>query len=157
MEALVLWLGFLGAWLLFAGSIYQAALELQDEDIEIDRIRAAGARVEPARKTSVWLWLLPPLKVYLERRHKKEYQRRFIDALSHEDLEAIVSFRSKTSAWLFVAVGGICIACKESYELGEHYSWSTLQLIGAVITLLLLSILYLISSLIRAKKIVKTK
>ncbi|MGH7241467.1 MAG: hypothetical protein ACREGB_04175, partial [Candidatus Saccharimonadales bacterium] len=61
METFVLWLGFIGAWLLFAGPIYQAALELQDEDIEMDRIRAAGRKVEKPADVSVWWWLLPPI------------------------------------------------------------------------------------------------
>jgi hypothetical protein len=54
METFTLWLGFVGSWLLFAGPIYQAALELQDEDIEIDRIHAAGSKIPKPTKTSFW-------------------------------------------------------------------------------------------------------
>jgi hypothetical protein len=40
VETLIAWCGFLGAWLLFAGPIFQAALELQEESREADRIEA---------------------------------------------------------------------------------------------------------------------
>ena len=36
MHELILWSGFFGAWLLVAGPLYQAALELSEEDISRD-------------------------------------------------------------------------------------------------------------------------
>jgi hypothetical protein len=43
MHTVILWSGFLGAWLLVAGPIYQAVLELEAEGMETDRIRVAAA------------------------------------------------------------------------------------------------------------------
>lgn len=154
METLILWLGFIGAWLLFAGPIYQAALELQDEDIEIDRIRAAGAHVEPMTDTSIWWWLLPPVKVYLEQKRRKAYQIRYIKALTPEDVEAVISLSNKATAWLFVAVGGLCIAVKETYELAQHAEWNDVVLVALIVVMFLASIMHLITRLRRTKRIV---
>jgi hypothetical protein len=39
MEHLVAWAGFFGVWLLVAGPIYQANLELRAENVAVDKIR----------------------------------------------------------------------------------------------------------------------
>ena len=46
MEALIAWCGFAGAWLLFGGPVYQAALELQEQDIERDRLAELGDQAQ---------------------------------------------------------------------------------------------------------------
>jgi hypothetical protein len=61
MEHLVEWAGFFGAWLLFAGPLYQANLELRAEDIEVDRIRAAAKEAPAPEEVSKWWWLVPPV------------------------------------------------------------------------------------------------
>lgn len=147
------WLSFIGSWLLFAGPIYQAALELQDEDIEIDRIRAVGSQIEKPVSTSVWWWFLPPVKMYLERKRKRAYQIRYLKALSTEDVESLVSFRNKATAWLFVAIGGLCIACDQTYTLTEHENWNNIVLILLIIFMLLASIFNLIARIKRARKL----
>lgn len=172
METFILWVGFAGAWLLFAGPIYQAALELQDEDIEVQqvanirelqdkdiedrRIYIASARVQKPKGTSLWWWLLPPVKLYQEFKRRADYQRRFMEALSQEDIEAIVSYRSKANAWLFVSVGGFCIACKETYELASHEGWSILGLLFIIVGMLILSILHLVTQMKRARMMTKS-
>lgn len=155
METFALWLGFIGSWLLFAGPIYQAALELQDEDIEFDRIRAAGSKVEKPSYVSIWWWLLPPVKMYLERNRRKEFELRVLKLLSKEDQEAMVSFKNKATAWFFVAAGGFCIAIKETYELTEHNEWSSWVLAGLVFTMIYLSIANLISRIKNSNQITK--
>lgn len=157
METLILWLGFLGSWLLFAGPIYQAALELQEQDIESDRIRATGAMLEQPAKVSPWWWLIPPVKLILERRRSNKYKRIYIDALLPEDAEALISFLNKATAWLLVAIGGLCIAIKETYELAEGSHWDHWVFWLLVFVLPLLSILHTISRIIRAKSIIKSK
>ncbi len=147
----------LGSWLLFAGPIYQAALELRDEDIQVDRIRAAGSTVGKQAKVSAWWWLVLPVALYLRFRNNKEYQRRFTLALDHEDLESMISFRNKASAWLFVAVGGFCIACKETFGLTRWYAWNNFILAGLIIGMLFLSIFNLIYNLKRSEKIIRLR
>ncbi len=144
---------FLGSWLLFAGAIYQAAIELRDEDIEFDRIKAVTSQVEKPQRISIWWWLLPPLKVYLERRSKHEYRDRYIKALPKKDIEAIVSFRSKANGWQLVYLGSLLLAIDETYELVKHENWSYISLAALVILMILVSLLNLIMSLKHADKI----
>jgi len=117
MEYLIAWCGFLGAWLLVAGPLYQAALELRAEDIEIERIKSVKDSITLPPAISVWWWLLPPFKISLERKRSRLYRRIYIKALTTEDASALVSFISKATAWMFVATGGLLIAIKETYEL----------------------------------------
>lgn len=155
METFMAWLVFLGAWLLFAGPIYQAVLELRDEDIEIDRIRAAKASVQKPENVSAWWWILPPLKIYKEFASRRAYQWRYVKTLTREDLESVVSFQSKAFAWSLVAVGGFFVACDETYNVVQQEGWSNLVLLLMIIGMLVLSILNLILQTSRAKAVTK--
>ncbi|KAA0023437.1 hypothetical protein [Antrihabitans cavernicola] len=123
MHCAALWFGFLGAWLLVAGPIYQASIELQSEDVELDRIRAATADIPSPPRVSIWWWLLPPVRMLLTRRRRKRHQRDIVDRMSDEDLFAFTSLRNKSLGWMLVALGGFLIAAKETYELAEGLEW----------------------------------
>lgn len=153
MNEFFLWLGFVGSWFLFAGPIYQAALELQDEDIEIDRIRAAGSKIQREPKVSSWWWLLPPIKFYKEFQRGRRSRLRIFEFLSPEDVAAMVSFNSKASAWLFVAFGGLCIASKETYELAHHNEWSSVLVFLLIVGMFVISIMNLVYRLRRTENI----
>lgn len=126
MELVILIGGFLGAWLLVAGSVYQAALELRDQDIAVDHLRAAGEKRHRPKHVSSWWWLLPPVKIILEKKSKDAYRSEYFNNLSKDDSAALLSFMNKATAWLYVGLGGLLIAAKETYELSEHlhvYNW----------------------------------
>jgi hypothetical protein len=40
MNQVIAWVGFLGAWLLVAGPLYQGALELREEEVDREGIAA---------------------------------------------------------------------------------------------------------------------
>lgn len=149
-------LEFIGAWLLFAGPIYQAALELQDEDIEIDRVKLTGAKIKKAAQVSLWWWLLPPAKIYMERKRSHKYWTRYIKTLPSNEVEALVSYRSKANAWLFITVGGFFIAISQSYSLAKEEDWNNYLLALIIIFMFFLSILNLVTRLRRARKIVNS-
>ena len=155
MEDLTAWAAFVGAWLLFAGPIYQAALELQEQDIETDRIRATGRKITEPRHVSAWWWLLPPVKWLLERRRSKAYRRAYIEALIPEDVEALMAFFNKATAWIFVAVGGFLIAVNETYGLVQDYEWNDWFFWVIVVALGLVSVLNTVLRLSRTRKIVE--
>jgi hypothetical protein len=155
MTNFFLWFSFIGAWFLFAGPIYQAVLELQDEDIEIERIRATGSRIQRSPRISAWWWLLPPVRIWKQIRQGKQDRQRIFELLSPEDAQAMLSFNSKATAWLYVAFGGFCIASKETYELCKHNDWGTAVLALLVFGMLGLSIANLLYRLRRAANFVK--
>lgn len=147
MELLFLYCGFFGSWFLFAGPIFQAALELKDEDIERDRIRETAKKVTTVRRVSVWWWLLPPVKVYLESVQRRRWQKEYFRLMLPEDREAFVDFTSKARGWLFVAGGGLLIAGKETWELGEKLEWSHLLIFGVIVLCTFVSLLYTVRQL----------
>ena len=144
MELLIDWGGFIGAWLLVIGSIYQAALELDEQDLEVDRIRATGEKVPHVSPTSVWWWLLPPVKLFLERRRRNQYRRAYFAALDPVDIKAMIDFMNKAIGWLLVALGGFLLACKETFELLLHYGESLTLFVIIVIGMALLALAHTI-------------
>ena len=118
---MIFWCGYVGAWLLVAGPIYQAALELQEQDVERERIQQVTAQVPAPDPVSAWWWLLPPVRYLLAQRRSRRWRQDMIAALSREDLETLVEFIDKARGWLLVGAGGFLIATKETWELREHY------------------------------------
>ena len=45
MEQFIAWCAFLGAWLLFAGPVLQAALELREQQLSREEFESANASV----------------------------------------------------------------------------------------------------------------
>jgi hypothetical protein len=123
VDAVIAWCGFLGSWLLFAGPVYQASLELREQDLERERIEATTAAVARAPEVSAWWWLLPPVRFWLERRRSQAYRHAVLAALAPPDLEALVHYLHKAVGWLLVGLGGLLLATKETWELSEHYDW----------------------------------
>jgi hypothetical protein len=118
------WCGFVGAWLLVAGPVYQAALELREQDIAHEEMQAAVASVPQPPPLSPWWWLLPPVGYVLARRRSTRYREQMLNSLNPQQVEAMVQYINKATGWLLVGLGGSLIAIKETWELSERYEWS---------------------------------
>ena len=123
MHSLILWAGFLGAWLLVAGPVWQAVVELRNEEFEREKFTAVVGAVPPPEPVSPWWWLVPPLHFFLNRRSKGQWQDQVVAAMPDEDFEALNSFMAKVRGWMLVGAGGLLIATKETYELVEGHDW----------------------------------
>lgn len=154
MELFTHWCGFIGAWLLVAGPIYQASLELRSEDIVDRDLETAAKQIAKPPKISAWWWLLPPIKLYLERRRSNQYRRAFISVLSPEDTQAMISFINKATGWLFVAAGGLLIATKETYELTEALELAGWAFWAAVVGLSILCVLNTAYRIARSERVI---
>ncbi|RLV49127.1 hypothetical protein D9V37_11210 [Nocardioides mangrovicus] len=140
MHELVLWAGFLGAWLLVVGPLFQALLELQDEELEQDRIRDTMLSMAPPGPVSRWWLLLPPVWWVKHNRRRAEFMEQLLAHLSDEDYEAFSSFMKKARGWIFVGLGGLLIAAKETWELVEGHEWPSwlfwaLVVLGLIVSL----------------------
>ena len=124
MHELILWSGFFGAWLLVAGPLYQAALELGEQNISREDM-AGVQRNEPEARPSGWWWLIPPVGYWKQRRFAQEERKAMMAALPHDVMANWVTFMNKATAWFYVASGAFLIALKETYELVEGHEWPT--------------------------------
>jgi hypothetical protein len=125
MHELILWSGFFGAWLLVAGPLYQAALELGEENVSREDV----ARFQPTRsateRPSGWWWLVPPVGYWKQRRYAQRERQAMMAALPPDVMANLVMFMNKATAWFYVASGAFLIALKETSELVEGHEWPT--------------------------------
>jgi hypothetical protein len=123
MHEVIAWSGFLGAWLLVAGPLFQAAVELDEQGDRRAGIGQAARQVGERPRLSPWWWLLPPVAYVKQYRRQRDYRRQVFDALTAEQVEGFVEFASVATGWSMVAAGAFFIAVKETYEVVELYAW----------------------------------
>ena len=123
METLIAWAGFLGAWLLVAGPLYQAAIELEQEDFEREAFGRVIESLPRPPRMSPWWWLIPPVAYLRQRREGRAYRDLVLAAMTPKQLEDMIRFRNKASGWFTVGGGAFLIAVKETWELVEHAEW----------------------------------
>ena len=105
MHTAVYWFGFLGAWLLFAGPVFQASVELRAEDEASERMHHLSDGLPPPPRVSNWWWLLPPVRLVLSSRRSKDYRESVLAALSTEDLQLITRYLNIARGWMLVGLG----------------------------------------------------
>jgi hypothetical protein len=111
--------GFVGAWLLVAGPISQAAIELEEEHFDRTPLETAAASVERPARQSIWWWLVPPVAFIRHHRRSEAYKLAVLAELAPEHLERTLAFFNKARSWMLVAGGAFFIAVKETWELYE--------------------------------------
>jgi len=125
MNQVIAWAGFLGAWLLVAGPLYQGALELDEEEVDREGIEASFASVPRPERPSSWWWLVPPV-MYLIRRHRSnKFRQAVLAQLSEAQRQQFTSFMNKANGWLTVALGAALLAADQTWQVTERYHWDT--------------------------------
>jgi hypothetical protein len=123
VHELIAWSGFVGAWLLVAGPLFQAAVELDEQGDKWSGLNRAALAVGPQPRLSPWWWLLPPVAYVLQRRRQRDHRRQVFDSLTLEEVEGFIGLTSVATGWAMVAAGALFIAVKETYEVVELYAW----------------------------------
>ncbi len=123
MHTFILWCGFFGGWLLVAGPLYQAALELDEQEIQREDLEVAKANVPPPERVSPWWWLLPPVGYILNHRRSDAHKKAVFASMTAEQRAGLVRYVNKATGWFFVSGGALLIATKETWELVEHNEW----------------------------------
>lgn len=111
--------GFLGSWLLVAGPVWQAAIELQEEEIDREAIEKARSSTRTTSTVSPWWWLLPPVAIAKQRRIALADRKAFNEALPPEQFKQAVSFLNKANGWMVVALGAYLLAVAETWNLTQ--------------------------------------
>jgi hypothetical protein len=129
MDVFIAWCAFLGAWLLVAGPVYQAAVELGQQDRERRDVAQVvqdyehGSPDGTPPPVSGWWWLLPPVLYVKHRQRDKVVRDLMMSQLTTEQTQLVVEYMHKASGWMLVGLGGLLIAAKETWELHERYEW----------------------------------
>jgi hypothetical protein len=125
VHTLSYWFGFVGAWLLVAGPVHQASVELRAERDVTQRAQELMHGAPEPPKVSSWWWLLPPVRFMLSSQRRDDARKAFLASLPVEDLELITRYLNIARGWMLVGLGAFLIALKETYELAESYEWPT--------------------------------
>ena len=117
-----MWAGTIGAWLLFAGPLFQGSLELWE-------VARTGPAWPDRKRIDKALWLVPPVMYFVQRARFRRSGTAAADVTS--------SFSNRASGWFAVAIGGLLVAFKETWELAERYELSPVAYWSIVVVVLL--------------------
>jgi hypothetical protein len=155
MDIVILIAGFLGAWLLVAGPLLQAATELRDEEFDRDMFdQSLVDSIPKPERVSAWWWLLPPVAYVKSRRRNQVHRDAIMAAITQEQREQFVGFSNKAAGWFTVAGGAFLIALKETWELTEHFELPLWLYIVAVVVLAILCIANTITRLSKSDEMI---
>ena len=157
MDRLLAWCAFLGAWLLVAGPVFQAAVELDDLSFKREEVLAARAAIDEPQGPSPWWWLVPPAGYVLQRRHDRQVRRAVMAALDRDQVERFVDFTDKATGWMFVACGAFLLAAAETWALREDYEWPVAVFWVLVPVLAVLCALYTATRMNRSRGVLAAK
>ncbi len=141
MNQVIAWAGFLGAWLLVAGPLYQGALELREEDVDREGMEASIARIPRPEPPSPWWWLLPPVMYLIRRRRNNAYREAALAELTPAQREQRASFINKATGWFTVAIGAALLAAEQTWQVIERQHWSGWLFWLFIVVMLIASVL----------------
>ena len=124
MHEAVYWVGFIGAWFLFAGPVYQSALELREEEDARVSMQRVLENTAPPPPISPWWWLLPPVAIVLIFRRRARHVDIIDAVMTDEDRQAVGHYKAVARGWWYVGFGAWLIFLKEGWELAEHREWT---------------------------------
>lgn len=137
----------IGTWLLFAAPLLQATTELHEEVAGWEAIKQGFQMSKKIniKQVSLWWWLLPPVKIFLERRKISKIKQAYADiTLSDETHKTLLRFSLKANGWIGVTLGGWLVAISTSWELVETFELGIKTWVFLLLLLTYTSILFTI-------------
>jgi hypothetical protein len=141
MNQVMAWAGFLGAWLLVAGPLYQGALELREEDVDREGMEASIADLPRPEPPSPWWWLLPPVMYVIRRQRGRAFRQAALGLLTPAQREQRASFLNKATGWFTVSLGAALLAVDETWQVVSHQHWPAWLFWPLIIVMLVASVL----------------
>lgn len=145
----LLWAGCIGAWLLFAGPIYQAAIELRDQNITRDDLEDLEDRLALVSPAAVnrWWWLVPPVAYVQNRRRNRKWFDGLTEAISADEYVRLQRYQNKANGWLIVACGALLVACYQTAAVKDLHNWSWFTYAVVLVVAFLASVGYTVYQL----------
>lgn len=131
-------LSFVANWIVFQSSLYQGALELGNQKRLMNEL-VQNYQEEPP--IPVWYWVIPPIKLRLERNRLKKI---IINHVQEEvKLDDTFIFLDRATTWLYVASASVLSAIVTTYELVIQLSdsFNTWLWIGLVILMIVFGLI----------------
>jgi hypothetical protein len=133
MHWITAWCGFLGAWVLVAGPVYQGAVELAEVEVDRQAIRSQAETVARPGHFSPWWWLVPPVAYVKSSRIQNVWQQQVMASLTQEQRSQFLTYSNKATGWFIVGGGAALIGIQQAAELVESYDWPALVTIPLVV------------------------
>jgi hypothetical protein len=92
-------------------------------ELSREEFGAAHASVEREPPVSAWWWLLPPVYFWLNHRRSNRTNKAMMKVLTPQQMSGLIDYVNKVTGWLFVGLGGVLLAIKETWLLCEHLGW----------------------------------
>lgn len=136
---------FIAKWLLFIFPIYQGIIEFLRRNNIIDFNETHSSKYP---KIPVWYWILPPLKIHLE---KVRINKLLKDShIKEADAENLYFISNKATAWFYISLAGLLEGIEATHSLLASFDiklpiYSFILLICIIIILSIISIIYRLS------------
>ncbi|MEP6478128.1 MAG: hypothetical protein ABJB03_01960 [Rhodoglobus sp.] len=157
MDYVIAVIAFVGAWLIVAGPVYQAAIELQEQEFDREAMEATTSTVVAPPAISSWWWLLPPVAWIKQHNRSEIYRRAVFAALGADQLKQTVTFFNKANGWMIVGAGAFLLAINETWLLVRLLEWPVWVLWVTVVVLGIACLLNAAAAMVRNEKILKTE
>jgi hypothetical protein len=138
MHLITAWCGFVGAWVLVAGPVYQGAVELGEVEVDREAIRSQAHSTAKPERLSPWWWLLPPAAYVKQTRMQSEWRQQVMASLTAEQRAQFLTYSNKAAGWFIVGAGAALIGVQQAIELVETLEWNGLiaiPLVAGAVTL----------------------
>lgn len=133
MHVITAWCGFLGAWVLVAGPVYQGAVELGEIEVDREAIRSQADTTARPQRISPWWWLLPPVAYVKVTRIQSAWRDQVMASLTPEQRVQFLTYSNKAAGWFIVGAGAALIGIQQAAELVETLDWPGLVTIPLVV------------------------
>jgi hypothetical protein len=109
--------------LLFAGPVYQGAVELDEVEVDREAIRSQADAVAPSERISPWWWLLPPVAYVKTTRIQNAGRQQVMASLTPEQRVQFLTYSNKATGCFIVGGGAALIGIQQAAELVETLHW----------------------------------
>jgi hypothetical protein len=126
MHLFTAWCGFVGAWVLVTGPVYQGAVELDEVEVDRKAIRSQADTTADSERISPWWWLVPPVAYVKTTRNQNAWRHQVMASLTPQQRVQFLTYSNKATGWFLVAADAALSASSKrpnSLKLSTGPAW----------------------------------